>query len=95
MDKKSQRTMNILQLRGEFTDNGPGTQTLTIGEELRNRGHKVFFCSSGGKLEAKIRDKQFTFLKLEEIAYEKRNLINVLISIYKLSKILKQRKELR
>ena len=84
--------MNILQLRGEFTDNGPGTQTLTIGEELRNRGHKVFFCSSGGKLETKIRDKQFTFLKIEEIAYEKRNLINVLISIHKLSKILKQKK---
>ena len=50
--------MNILQLRGEFTDNGPGSQTLTIAEELRRRGHNVSFCSSGGKLTDKIKSKK-------------------------------------
>ena len=46
--------MKIMQLRGEFTDNGPGSQTLTIAEELRKRGHDVIFCASGGKLTEKI-----------------------------------------
>ena len=63
--------MNILQLRGEFTDNGPGSQTLTIAEELRRRGHNVSFCSSGGKLTDKIKSKKFNYFLVPEIGYEK------------------------
>ena len=29
--------MNILQLRTEFTDNGPATQALTLAVELRKK----------------------------------------------------------
>lgn len=81
--------MNILQLRGEFTDNGPGSQTLTIAEELRRRGHNVSFCSSGGKLTDKIKSKKFNYFLVPEIGYEKRNIFNILKGILALQKILK------
>ena len=83
------KMMNILQLRGEFTDNGPGSQTLTIAEELRRRGHKVSLCSSGGKLTEKIKSKKFNYFIVPELAYEKRNILNVLKGIIALSRILK------
>ena len=53
--------MNMLQLRGEFFDNGPGTQTITISTELRRRGHKVILCSSGGYLTNKILGLNFKY----------------------------------
>ena len=52
--------MNILQLRTEFSDNGPGTQTLTISTELRSRGYKVVLASSGGHLTEKIINAGFS-----------------------------------
>lgn len=34
--------MNILQLRGKFSDNGPGSQTLTISNELKKEDMMLF-----------------------------------------------------
>jgi len=82
--------MKILQLRGEFSDNGPGSQTLTIAEELRKRGHEVVFCSSGGKLTEKIINKGFEYKIIKEISLEKRNFFNVVKAIIKLSSIIKK-----
>jgi glycosyltransferase involved in cell wall biosynthesis len=82
--------MNILQLRGEFSDNGPGSQTLTISNELKSRGHNVIFCSSGGKLTEKILAHGFKYEIINELALENRNIFNVIKSIYKLSKIIKK-----
>lgn len=81
--------MNILQLRTEFSDNGPGTQCLTISEELRKRGHNIFLASSGGYLTDKILNKNFKYFIIKEIAYNKRSFINIFISIFKIYKILK------
>ncbi|NVK51724.1 MAG: glycosyltransferase [Flavobacteriaceae bacterium] len=80
--------MNILQLRGEFSDNGPGTQTVTISTELRKRGHKVILCSSGGYLTEKINALNFKYYIVPEIAFKKRNVKNMIISIFKVRKIL-------
>lgn len=76
--------MNILQIRGSFEDNGPGTQTLTISTELRRRGHKVTLCSSGGLLKEKIIENKFDFLEIKELALNKRNFLNVIKAINKL-----------
>ena len=82
--------MNILQLRGEFSDNGPGTQALTISEELKARGHNIIFCSSGGKLTNKILNKEYDYRIIKELALGKRNLFNVILAIFKLSIIIKK-----
>lgn len=82
--------MNILQIRGEFTDNGPGSQTLSISEELRRRGHKVVFCSGGGKLTNKIKLQGFKYFISYSLSYENRNLVNVLRSFLFILKILKR-----
>lgn len=84
--------MNILQLRSEFTDNGPGTQTLTISEELKKRGYNVVFCSSGDKLTKKIISKGFKYYLVEELSLKKRNIIDIIKSIYKIAAILKKEK---
>ena len=82
--------MNILQLRGEFTDNGAATQALTLSKILRKRGHQVLFCSSGGKLVEHILKDNFKHVCINEISFLKRGFISVLISIFKLSKIFRQ-----
>lgn len=80
--------MNILQLRGEFSDNGPGTQTVTISTELRKRGHNIILASSGGYLTDRINKLGFKYYVIPSIAFKKRSMINVVVSIIKLRKIL-------
>jgi glycosyltransferase involved in cell wall biosynthesis len=80
--------MNILQIRGEFSDNGPGTQTLTISTELRKRGHKVVLCSSGGYLTDKINILGFKYYIVPTIAYDKRSFFNIIKSIFSIKRIL-------
>lgn len=82
--------MNILQLRTEFTDNGPATQALTLAVELRKRGHEVIFCSSGGKLTKRILDNDFKYDFIDELSFSKRGVYSVLKSIFKLSKTLRK-----
>lgn len=82
--------MNIITIRGEFSDNGPGTQALTISTELRNRGHNVFMVSGGGYLVDKIKRLGIDYFHIPEISYGSRNPINILKAIYKIRKILKQ-----
>ena len=82
--------MNILQIRGEFSDNGPGTQCLTISSELRKRGHNVILCASGGHLKEKIQNLKFCFFEIPEISFKKRNPLNILISIFKLKKLIEK-----
>lgn len=92
MDNKVSQylTMNVLQIRSSFSDNGPGTQTLTISEELRKRGHNVQIATSGGILVEKMCSKGFSVHIIEELGLEKRNPINVLKGIKKLGRLLKQ-----
>ncbi|MBO6587224.1 MAG: glycosyltransferase family 4 protein [Gracilimonas sp.] len=78
--------MNILQIRGEFRDNGPGTQSLYISRELIRRGHKVFAISSGGVMVEKFEQNGITHTQIPYIAYGKRNPLNILKSIFLLRK---------
>lgn len=82
--------MNILQLRTEFTDNGPGTQALTLAEELRNRGHKNLFCSSGGKLTERILEQGFEYKIIEELSFSRRGILRFVVSSFKLANVLRK-----
>ncbi len=82
--------MNILQIRGAFEDSGPGTQTLTISEELRRRGHNVTLCSGGGLLANNIIAKGFKLHIIKEISLENRNLFNVIKGLKELRKFIKE-----
>ena len=82
--------MNILQIRSEFKDNGPGTQTLTLSKQLRERGHKVELMSSGGVLEQIIRRNGFKFYQIKELAFENRSILNVISAVRKVKQIIKK-----
>lgn len=80
--------MTILQIRGDFSDNGPGTQMLTISEELTSRGYKVEVAASGGLLKQKIEDKGFPFHQIIELSRDKRNLFNIISAVFKLRRLI-------
>ena len=82
--------MKVLQTRGEFADNGPGTQMLTISSELRRRGIDVVIAAAEGSLYDKIVHAGFEYYVIPEMAYKSRSVRNVFISIIKLSKVLKK-----
>ena len=64
--------MNILQVRSEFRDNGPGSQAFTLARELRRRGHRVVFAASGGELRDEMIADGFTFHSVPTLAVDRR-----------------------
>ncbi len=66
---------NVLQIRSHFTNNGPGSQSLTISNLLRERGYNVVFCSAGGDMDEKIKNQGFNHLKSNSLMRLKRNTI--------------------
>ncbi|MDC2891347.1 glycosyltransferase [Psychrosphaera algicola] len=82
--------MNILHLRSEYLDNGPGTQPLKIAKEFLKRGHHSYFAGAKGIMEKYIIKDGFTFFEVPELSIKKRDIISVLIATKKIRKILKQ-----
>lgn len=82
--------MNVLQLRSEFRDNGPGTQPLTIAQELRRRGHDVVFASSGGVMQSRIEDKGFAFVTIPSLAVERRSILDTVASARALRELIRK-----
>lgn len=80
----------ILQLRSEFRDNGPGTQSLTIAVELRRRGHSVVFCSSGGVLSDHLRKHGFELEIIPTLAVTRRDLMSTLRNVHSLAKVIRK-----
>lgn len=81
--------MNILQVRSEFWDNGPGTQSLEIAKELRRRGHKVIFASSGGVLAQEMEEKYgFSHILIPTLSRLKRDPISSIKNIMELRKLI-------
>ncbi len=80
--------MNILQLRSEFRDNGPGTQPLTLACELRERRHRVVFVGGGGVFAQTIRDRGFEFFEVPSLAVNRRSMLDSIRNIYNLRRII-------
>jgi glycosyltransferase involved in cell wall biosynthesis len=82
--------MNILHLRSEYLDNGPGTQPLKIALEFKSRGCKSFFSGAKGYMEDNIRKAGFDFFEISELSRTNRNPLSFFISLYKIRKIVKK-----
>lgn len=92
MGEQNNKLMNVLQIRGEFSDNGPGTQMLTISKELMRRGHMVDVAASGGLLKEKIEESGCLFHVIPELSIKTRNFFQVIRASRKLGKVMKDQK---
>lgn len=84
--------MNILHLRSEYLDNGPGTQPLKIAKEFKKRGHDSIFAGAKGYMDEIIRNDGYAFFEINELSRTNRNPITFLVSIFKLRNIIKNQK---
>lgn len=83
--------MKILQIRGEFSDNGPATQMLTIAKNLLVRGYVVEVAASGGLLKETIINEGIHFNLIPELARTSRSPWKVILAILKLRKVFVER----
>ncbi len=79
--------MNVLQIRSEFRDNGPGTQSLEIAKEMKKRGYETIFASSGGVMEKEI-SKFFKHITIPTLAITKRDPFSTIKNILEIRKII-------
>lgn len=84
--------MNILHLRSEYLDNGPGTQPLKIAKEFKQRGKCSFFAGAKGYMDEIIQNDGFDFFEINELSRTSRNPFTFLVSVYKLRKIIKKKR---
>ncbi|GEA61970.1 glycosyltransferase family 4 protein [Vibrio comitans] len=82
--------MNILHMRSEYLDNGPGTQPLRIAQEFKRRGHDSFFAGAKGIMDQAIKKSGYDFIEVPELSRNKRSPISFFRSVYKISKIIKE-----
>ena len=82
--------MKILQIRSEFRDNGPGTQALTLGNELRRRGHEVAYASSGGVLVPRIEEQGFEFHEVPSLAVDRRSPVDSIRTVSRLRSLIRK-----
>lgn len=80
--------MNILNIRSDFRLAGPGILAFEYAKELKRRGHNLVFCSSGGGLVKEIKEQNMTHHKIEDLAVERRNFINIFKTIFLIRRIL-------
>lgn len=83
--------MKVLQIRSAFEDNGPGSQSLSIANELRDRGHVVEFCSSKCVMKEKINEAGFVFNELSCLERTKRGVTDLIRSILSVRKLIQKR----
>lgn len=80
--------MNILQLYRKFEDSGPGTQPLELGKRLREWGHHVTFCSSGGVLAEEMEDQGFSHVRIPTLALDKRDPVSTIRNVIQLKRLI-------
>ena len=81
--------MNILQLRSDFGDCGPGTQPLEIAKRLRSRGHTVVFASSGGAMVSEIEAQGFRHVTIASLAVRARDPVSTLRNVRALASVMR------
>jgi glycosyltransferase involved in cell wall biosynthesis len=84
--------MNILHLRSEYLDNGPGTQPLKIAKEFSKRGHNSFFAGAKGDMDEFIQNDGYDFFEIKELSRTSRNPFTFFVSINKIRRIIKDNK---
>jgi glycosyltransferase involved in cell wall biosynthesis len=79
----------VLQIRSAFEDSGPGTQSLTIGVELRRRGYHVDFAAAGGPLFELIAERGFQTFNIPGLALDRRDPLSTVQTAFQLAEILR------
>ena len=82
--------MHILMVRSALVDMGPGTQPLALARELRKRGHRVTFATSGGVVTPQVEDEGFTVHLVPELAADRHDPVSVLRAIVALARIVRR-----
>lgn len=81
--------MHILVVRSNLPDMGPGTQALTVAQQMRARGHTVSFATSGGVLMPLVVKAGFVVHVIPELAHDRHDPFSVLKALKALGKILR------
>lgn len=84
--------MHVLTVRSILADNGPGSQSFTIAQELRGRGHSVSFASSGGAYVPTIREGGFAVHVIPQLAHDQHTPLAIAVAIRKLAGIIRAEK---
>jgi len=87
--KIREKRLTILQIRSEFRDNGPGTQSLEIAREMKRRGH-IQFCVQR-RSSCRRNKKRIQHIDIPTLAVNKRDLISTIKNIIKIRKILRKK----
>lgn len=80
--------MKVLTVRSLLSDNGPGTQPLSIAREFATRGHETVFVTGGGEYVPKIEATGFKVYIVTELAPDKHRLSEAFKGIIKLRSII-------
>lgn len=81
--------MNVLHMRSEYLDNGPGTQPLKIALQFRERGYKSFFAGAKGYMDEIIKENGFDFIEVQGLARLERGVASFFSSIRDVKRIIK------
>lgn len=82
--------MHILTVRSALTESGPGTQSLVIGRQMRDRGYNVSFATSGGAYVDTVREADFPVHIIPELAPSGHKSLSIALAIRKLSAVIRQ-----
>jgi glycosyltransferase involved in cell wall biosynthesis len=80
--------MNILYGRTDVNLAGPGIVMLKTSSELVKKGYSVTMVSSGGALENEFDSKGVNVIRIDELAINKRSILNTLHIIRSLRRIM-------
>jgi glycosyltransferase involved in cell wall biosynthesis len=75
-----------------MSEAGPGTQPLTLANELRARGHHVSFATSGGVMVEKVIAAGYEVTLIPTLAFDKRSPIAILKTILALGALIRREK---
>ncbi len=79
--------MKILAVRSLLSDNGPGTQPLTLALALRDRGHETVFVTAGGANVGNVRAAGFAVHLVPELAPDRHNPLAIARALWRLAGI--------
>ncbi|MCG7562503.1 MULTISPECIES: glycosyltransferase family 4 protein [Pseudoalteromonas] len=81
--------MNVLHMRSEYLDNGPGTQPLKIALQFRERGYESYFAGAKGYMDDIIKENGFEFIEVPSLARLERGIGSFFKSVSHIKNIIK------
>jgi len=80
--------VKVLMVRSLLSDNGPGTQSLTLAKDLRKRDVNVMFAAGGGAYVENIRQHDFLVEEIPELSPHGRSPFRTMRCIQRLRQVI-------